>query len=59
MQLEESNRLRKQWGDAPCDHPNIEKEYLKSMSTGDEVCTTCGRAIYDMNGNRIEPQKKK
>lgn len=46
MQASESMALMKAWeqkGNPPCDHPKIEKEYYLGSSTGDFVCTTCGR----------------
>ena len=45
MQLKEANQLRKAWGNAPCDHPNLEKEYSLGADTGDWVCTQCGRSF--------------
>ena len=59
MQLLESLRLRREWGDKPCEHPHIEKEYNIDISTGDEVCTTCGRAITNMFGDKVGPEEKK
>jgi hypothetical protein len=58
MQFEEAERLRKAWGNKPCDHPTTEKEYMLGMDSGDKVCTTCGKAVFDCNGKRIEPDKK-
>jgi hypothetical protein len=45
MQHEKAQRLRKQWGNEPCDHPSTEKEYYLGSDTGDKVCTTCGRVV--------------
>lgn len=45
MQLTKANQLRKAWGNAPCDHPNLEKEYFGGADTGDWVCTQCGRSF--------------
>lgn len=59
MQLSESLRLRKEWGDKLCDHPHTEKEYDLGGDTGDKVCTTCGRAVTDMYGNKIGSDEKK
>lgn len=44
MQLEKAAELRKSWGNKPCSHSNLEKEYYLGASTGDYVCTTCGQA---------------
>lgn len=42
MQFDEIKDIREKWGDKPCDHPNIEKEYMLGAQTGDYVCTQCG-----------------
>lgn len=43
MQMDKIKELRKEWGDKPCDHPGVEKEYYLGTQTGDYVCTQCGR----------------
>jgi len=43
MQLEKAERLRNEMGDKPCNHENIDKEYIKGMGTGDYVCIRCGK----------------
>jgi transcription initiation factor TFIIIB Brf1 subunit/transcription initiation factor TFIIB len=45
MQMDEAARLREKWGDKPCSHPKIMKEYYLGSQTGDKVCTTCGAVI--------------
>jgi len=35
-------RLREGWGDKPCKHPHIEREYYFGAQ-GDFYCTTCGK----------------
>jgi hypothetical protein len=37
------------WGDKPCDHKHLEKEYYHGSATGDYVCKQCGRAGYGEN----------
>lgn len=58
MQQKKALELRKQWGDRPCDHPTLEKEYELGSATGDYVCTTCGesRSGGTWNNNREEGQ---
>lgn len=46
MQMKKAEQLRKQWenkGNPPCDHPNLDKEYIEGFDTGDRVYTTCGQ----------------
>ena len=51
MQSKKAAQLRKDWGNQPCDHPNIEKEYYLGAQTGDYVCTSCGETV---SGRRPE-----
>ena len=46
MQSYQATQLRKNWGDKPCNHPNIEKEYYLGSATGDKVCSRCGKIFY-------------
>lgn len=46
MQLSEAKRLREEWGDKPCSHPHLVKEYYLGSHTEDYVCTTCGRSFH-------------
>ena len=55
MQHEEAKAIRKAWGDKPCNHPKVEKEYYLGSDTGDKVCTTCGREVGDVD---FESSKK-
>ena len=45
MQMDEAAALRKIWGDKPCRHPELDREYYRGAHTGDVVCTTCGRSF--------------
>ncbi|MDD5628661.1 MAG: hypothetical protein PHU21_06325 [Elusimicrobia bacterium] len=42
MRTQRAEELRKEWGDKPCSHPHLEKEYFQGMPTGAFVCTKCG-----------------
>ena len=52
MQMDEALRLQKEWGNKPCDHPYLEKEYYLGSSTGDWVCTTCGQVGWGRDWNK-------
>ncbi len=56
MQDTKAAELRKNWGDEPCDHPHLEKEYHLGMDTGDYVCTTCGETGWGPDWNK-KPDK--
>lgn len=58
MQTSEANQLRKLWGNAPCDHPHLVKEYNLGSDTGDLVCTQCGRSFYkEPSGEKTKAQR--
>ena len=44
MQSSEAIKLREKWGDKPCDHESLDKEYYLGSATGDYVCKQCGRS---------------
>lgn len=43
MQAHEVAALQKEWGEKPCTHDRVEKEYYLGTHTGDYVCITCGK----------------
>jgi len=51
MNPKKAAELMEQWGDKPCDHPNVDR---LGMHTGLEACTQCGRTITrDKQGKPI------
>ncbi|MCP5002382.1 MAG: hypothetical protein GY941_00285 [Planctomycetes bacterium] len=59
MQMKKATELREQWGNKPCDHPSLEKEYELGSATGDYVCTQCGKAGWGSDWARKEREGKK
>jgi len=52
MRLGKSEELKRKYkaafGDAPCDHLDVEKETSMAGTTGDYICLRCGKdAPYD------------
>lgn len=45
MNIKTATALKNAWGDKPCDHETLEKEYFNDMATGDYICTKCGEAF--------------
>jgi transposase-like protein len=43
MEYLEAQKIKAEWGDKPCDHPHLEKEYYSGAFLTNYVCTTCGR----------------
>lgn len=46
MQNDKAQQLQRSWGDKPCEHKSVEKEYFLGAQTGDYVCTTCGKNFF-------------
>ncbi|MGI1999632.1 hypothetical protein [Shewanella frigidimarina] len=44
MQLDKAQALQAKWGNKPCSHPDLSKEYHLGAATGDYACTTCSEA---------------
>lgn len=58
MDYLKAEKLRKEWGDKPCLHPNFEVEtHLDSeyvaVKTGDYVCTCCGQDFTKEERDRL------
>lgn len=43
MEYFTAKKVRDEWGNKPCDHPKIEKEYFADTHTIDYVCSQCGK----------------
>jgi len=54
MQFEDAMKLKKLWGDKPCNHPTLEKEYEMGAATGDYCCAQCGQSGWGSDWNKKE-----
>jgi hypothetical protein len=43
MEYFKAKRLREEWGNKPCEHAKIEKEYYADTHTLDYACRQCGK----------------
>ena len=61
MQLKKAQELKKRWGNKPCDHSSLEKEYYLGTATGDYICTDCGESGpgSDWPNKQSKPNTKK
>ena len=63
MQKKRAAAIKQEWGDRPCEHPALAKEYDLGKRTGNYVCTQCGttftfREKAEMFGVRApEPER--
>lgn len=68
MDIKKGEQLRKEWGNAPCDHPSFSKEtqgapisglgYVE-VKTGDYICTQCGAVFTRAEKDKIEANRGK
>jgi hypothetical protein len=49
MDIELAQRLQREWKGKQCDHPNVDKERVRGIESGDWRCTQCGK-LYDSQG---------
>lgn len=59
MQMEDAQRLRREWGDRLCAHPSFDKEYYLGAQTGDYVCEQCGEDFTADEVDEIERKRRK
>lgn len=59
MQSKKAARLRRDWGDKPCDHLDFDKEYDLGAQTGDYVCVQCGECFTRHEKEAIEAKRDK
>jgi len=45
VQKKRATALKQEWGDKPCPHPTLAKEYDAGERTGNYVCTQCGTTL--------------
>lgn len=46
--MDREERLRKNWGNKPCNHSEIRREkHDLGGATGDYVCTQCGKVFIE------------
>ncbi len=61
MEYLTAKKVREEWGNKPCDHPEIEKEYYADTHTLDYVCKQCGKEfnVLEMLETRDNLRKRK
>ena len=45
LQRKKSLELQKAWGDRPCEHPELSREYDSGERTGNYCCEQCGATL--------------
>jgi len=64
MEYFKAKEIREQWGDKPCDHPKLEREFYGDTYTLDYVCTQCGKEFniletFEIKEKQIKDKKQR
>jgi hypothetical protein len=59
MEYVVAQKVKEQWGDKPCDHPVLEKEYYTGAFLTNYVCTQCGREFTIPQKMEMYQERKK
>jgi len=59
MEYVVAQKLRDTWGDKPCIHPHLEKEYYTGAFLTNYVCTQCGKAFSIPQKMEIDEERRK
>ncbi len=58
MKRKQALALQEAWGDRPCDHPEIAREYDQGVRTGLYVCTQCGHTLSFREKVQIDASRR-
>lgn len=53
-----AQKLKEEWGDKPCDHPVLEKEYYVGAFLINYVCTSCGKEFTIAQKLEMDEKRK-
>lgn len=59
MEYFKAKKLRENWGETPCDHPKLEREFYGDTYTLDYVCTQCGKELNLLETFELWERKRK
>jgi hypothetical protein len=59
MDYNAAHKLKEAWGDKPCDHPHLEKEYYAGTYLTNYICTQCGAEITIEQKLEMDEARKK
>jgi hypothetical protein len=58
MEYYAAQKVKDSWGNEPCDHPHIEKEYYAGAFLINFVCTQCGKEFTIARKFEIDNARK-
>jgi len=59
MEYYQALKLKKEWGDKPCSHPELEKVYYTGAFLINYVCTQCGAEFTIAEKMEMDLNRKK
>ena len=59
MEYYVAQKVKDSWGEKPCDHPHLEKEYYTGAFLTNYVCTQCGKEFTIAQKLEMDEERKK
>jgi hypothetical protein len=59
MEYYVAQKVKEKWGNKPCDHPRLEKEYYTGAFLTNYVCVQCGREFTIAQKLEMDLERKK
>jgi hypothetical protein len=59
MEYYVAQKVKDSWGEKPCNHPHIEKEYYTGAFLTNYVCTQCGKEFSIPQKLEMDQEQKK
>ena len=53
-----AQKVKESWGDKPCDHPHIEREYYSGAFLTNYICVQCGKEFTIAQKLEIDEERK-
>lgn len=58
MEYYQAQKVKESWGDKPCIHPHLEKEYYSGAFLINYICTQCGKEFTIAEKFDFESERK-
>ena len=59
MEYNVAQKLKDSWGEKPCSHSRLEKEYYTGAYLTNYVCTTCGKEFTIPQKLEMDEERRK
>jgi hypothetical protein len=59
MEYYVAQKVKDTWGEKPCNHPHLEKEYYTGAFLTNYVCTQCGKEFSIPQKLELDQERKK